>query len=133
MGLSPDPAKRSRQLANLQRAWPKVVAKHGLDGKQDPPSPPDASGQHGHPPASASPAQTADLAAAPTPAPVSVVAYSEPSADPPAPKPAARKPKRARKPPQGSSQPEPPAEPEPVDEKPERDGFWAGFLSGPGY
>lgn len=31
MPLSSDPAKRANQLRNIQRAWPKVKANHGLD------------------------------------------------------------------------------------------------------
>ncbi len=39
MGLSPDPEKRARQLANLKRGWPAAAGRHGL-GNDDSPDPP---------------------------------------------------------------------------------------------
>lgn len=102
MGLSPDPAKRANQLRNIQRAWPKVAANHGL-----PDEPPPEKPEPGAPPPAAAGVTVLPYASASEPEPTEPAEPAEP-------------------------EPGEPAEPEPVDElepEPEGEGFWSGFFS----
>lgn len=114
MGLSPDPDKRARQLANLSRGFPAAAARHGLE----------------HPPHDPEPHNDQDDGRDGPPAgdpPVEVIDYDpEPAPEPPERRPGPSRPPRPRRP----RPPDPgPAEPDTEPRSAGRGGF-GGFLDG---
>lgn len=109
MGLSPDPEKRARQLANLEKGFPRAAAKHGLATPN--PKPPEDPPEEHEPEPEPEPRPTLE-----------VMDYDTP------------KPPEAKPEPPARADPEP-GDPEPGDREPEpRRGplgeLWAGLTGG---